>query len=161
MKRLLTTIVTLMCLTTLFAQNTDHRHMSVDDYVRRQKEFITERAGLTDAEAEAFFPLYFELQKEKMMQNGKVRRNMRQMYKDGVTEEQADKLVEEMADMKIKCDQLEKEYVVKLKAIIPSTKLLKVLMAEEAFQRELMTEMQRGHHPAEGRPQKGQPEPRH
>lgn len=160
MKRYLLILCTLLCFIPVFAQKEGHHHMSVDDYVRRQKEFITERAGLTPAEAEAFFPLYFELQREKMKQNGKVRHNMRQMYKEGITEEQADKMVDEVADMKIKCHQMEKEYIAKFKAIIPSTKLLKVQMAEEAFQRQLMSEMQRGQHPDGKAPQKGQPSTR-
>lgn len=118
--------------------------MSPQEYMNRQQEFITQRADLTEAEATAFFPLYFELQREKMKLNGQVRRKMFEMYKNGVTEEQAAVLVEEQADMKIKCDELEKTYLKKFKELLPATKLLRVQMAEDAFQRQLLLDMQRG-----------------
>lgn len=161
MKRTLTILTALFCVLTLSAHDMAPQRMSPQEYAAKQREFITQRADLTEAEAEAFFPLYFELQREKMKLNGQVRRKMHEMYKNGVTEEQAAVLVDEQADMKIRCDELEKEYLVKFKALLPATKLLKVQMAEAAFQRELLLDMQRGQHPGEGKPHKDQPQPRH
>lgn len=146
MKRTVLLLTALFYLATLSmsAQDKGPRHMSPQEYMNRQQEFITQRADLTEAEATAFFPLYFELQREKMKLNGQVRRKMFEMYKNGVTEEQAAVLVEEQADMKIKCDELEKTYLKKFKELLPATKLLRVQMAEDAFQRQLLLDMQRG-----------------
>lgn len=145
MKRTVLLLTALFYLATLSmsAQDKGPRHMSPQEYMNRQQEFITQRADLTEAEATAFFPLYFELQREKMKLNGQVRRKMFEMYKNGVTEEQAAVLVEEQADMKIKCDELEKTYLKKFKELLPATKLLRVQMAEDAFQRQLLLDMQR------------------
>lgn len=146
MKRTVLLLTALFYLATLSmsAQDKGPRHMSPQEYMNRQQEFITQRADLTEAETTAFFPLYFELQREKMKLNGQVRRKMFEMYKNGVTEEQAAVLVEEQADMKIKCDELEKTYLKKFKELLPATKLLRVQMAEDAFQRQLLLDMQRG-----------------
>lgn len=118
--------------------------MSPEEYKTRQKEFIAQRADLTEVESAAFFPVYFELQKQKMELNGQLRRKMRAAWKDEMTEEEATQLVEEMADMKLKCDQLDKDYLQKFVKLIPATKMMKVQMAEEEFRRELLRDMERG-----------------
>lgn len=125
--------------------------MSPEEYKARQQEFITRRAELTEIEAAAFFPVYFELQKQKMELNGELRRKMRAMWKDELTEEEATAVVEEMADMKIKCDQLEKDYLQQFVKLIPAKKMMKVQMAEEEFRRELLRDMERGR---ESRPER-------
>ena len=118
--------------------------MKPEEYKEKLKDFITEHAGLTEAEAKAFFPVYFELQTEKFKLNGSVRKKMRELSADGLTEAEAGELLDETMEMKLKCDQLDKDYIEKFKKILPASKLLKVQMAEEAFRRELLNNIQRG-----------------
>ena len=148
MKKFFLVIVALFCLSGICAQDQQQGkgwRMSPDEYRNRQQEFITRRADLTEVEASAFFPVYFELQKQKMELNGELRRKMRAAWKDQLTEEEAAVLVEEMADMKLKCDQLDKDYLQKFVKLIPATKMMKVQMAEEEFRRELLRDMEHGH----------------
>lgn len=149
MKKYFLIIVALFCLSGLCAQEQQDKrwHMSPEEYKNRQQEFITRRANLTEVESAAFFPVYFELQKQKMEMNGQLRRKMRAAWKDEMTEEEATQLVEEMADMKLKCDQLDKDYLQKFVKLIPATKMMKVQMAEEEFRRELLRDMERGREP--------------
>lgn len=147
MKRYILFLITLFCLTGLCAQDRPQGkgpRMSPEEYKTRQQEFITRRAKLTEVEAAAFFPVYFELQKQKMELNGQLRRKMREAWKDQMTEEEAAVLVQESADMKLKCDQLDKDYLEKFLQLIPATKMMKVQMAEEEFRRELLRDMEKG-----------------
>ncbi|MBO4444059.1 MAG: hypothetical protein J5698_00555 [Bacteroidaceae bacterium] len=145
MKRFTVLLLTLCCFTLAFAQQQEQKKpMSADDYKAKQQAFITQRAALTEAEAEAFFPLYFQLQKEKMELQRNTFRKVRKPQGEKLTEEEASQFVDEMADMKIKCDQLEKDYLQKFKEMLPATKLLRVQMAERDFQRELLRDMQKG-----------------
>ena len=158
MKKLLLSLAVLFCTASLCAQEQPQDkgpRMTPEDYKARQQEFITRRADLTEIEAAAFFPVYFELQQQKMKLNGQLRRKMHDMHREALTEEAATALVEEMADMKLKCDQLDKDYLQKFIQLIPATKMMKVQMAEEEFRRELLRDMERGHEP---RPQ-GEPAP--
>lgn len=153
MKKYLLIMAALFCMSGLFAQDEPQGRaprMSPEEYKARQQEFITRRAELTEIEAAAFFPVYFQLQKQKIETNGQLHRKMRDMRKDEITEEEATALVEEMADMKIKCDQLDKDYLKQFLKIIPAKKMMKVQMAEEEFRRELLRDMERGR---EARPQ--------
>ena len=158
MKRIVVLLIVSLCFMTIApAQDMrGPRFMKPEEYKAKQQEFITQRAGLTEAEAKAFFPIYFELQTEKFKLNGAVRKKMRELAKDGLTEAEAAEMLDETAEMKMKCDKLEKDYLPKFKAILPASKLLKIQMAEEAFRRELLNNMQRGRMPLGDDPQKKQ-----
>ena len=116
------------------------------EYWKQQQEFFSKEAGLTASEAEKFFPLYNELQQKKRELNRSVRQQTRQNG-PGMTEEQAAKAIEAMAESKIKIAQLEKEYLEKFKDILPASKILKIQNAEEQFNSKMLKDIQqsRGH----------------
>ena len=60
------------------------------------------------------------------------------------TEEECNEMIDALADVKIECATLEKEYLQKFKEILPAKKLMRVQMAEDRFQRELLRGMQQG-----------------
>ena len=144
MKRCTILLLALLSFTLVFGQDKEQKRMSPEDYKAKQQAFITHRAGLTESEATAFFPLYFKLQREKMELQRTTMRQVRGTFGKELSEEEAAKLVDATAEMKIKCDQLEKDYLQQFKQIIPATKLLKVQMAEHEFQRELLRNMEKG-----------------
>ena len=116
------------------------------EYWKQQQEFFSKEAGLTASEAEKFFPLYNELQQKKRELNRSVRQQTRQNG-PGMTEEQAAKAIEAMAESKIKIAQLEKESLEKFKDILPASKILKIQNAEEQFNSKMLKDIQqsRGH----------------
>ena len=117
------------------------------EYWKQQKEFFTEKACLTDKEAEAFFPLYNELQQKKREINREIRMIMRQEANAQTSEEQSLKAIDAKADANIKIANLEKEYLQKFKEVLPASKILKVQNAEEQFNSQILKDIQqsRGH----------------
>lgn len=119
------------------------------EYWKQQKSFFTEKAGLTEDEANAFFPLYNELQQKKREINRDIRRTM--MRQDSAsaqfTEEQSLKAIDARADANIRIAELEKEYLKKFKEVLPASKILKVQNAEEQFNSQILKDIQqtRGH----------------
>lgn len=118
--------------------------MTPEEYQAKQKEFISKHAELTEEESSAFFPLYFELQGKKHEANRRVWKQVRAVPPHERTEEECEKMIDAMADVKIECATLEKEYLVRFKEVLPAKKLMRVQMAEERFQRELLRGMQQG-----------------
>ena len=59
-------------------------------------------------------------------------------------------MIDAMADVKVECATLEKEYLGRFKEILPAKKLMRVQMAEERYQRELLRGMQQGSHKHQG-----------
>ena len=60
--------------------------MSQEEFRKQQQAFLTERAGLTQEEAQKFFPLYFELQDKKGSYNKEAWQKLRKGKDAGTTE---------------------------------------------------------------------------
>jgi hypothetical protein len=114
---------------------------SPTDYRNRQKDFISKHAGLTETEANQFFPLYYELQEKKRDLNREARQQAVHPQNRPFTEEEYTKIVDNMANLDIKIAELEKSYIDKYKKVIPASKILKVQMAEEQFNSEILKDM--------------------
>lgn len=119
------------------------QYFSPSEFNQRQKEFITKMAGLDKLEADKFFPVYFELQQKKRNVNSHTRQVVRHIQESNLTEQESAQLIDSISETKINIANLEKEYLDKFKKVLPSGKLLKVLIAEEQFNSELLKEMQR------------------
>lgn len=145
MKKILLILI-LLCSSTTFivAQPQQKKHFSHEEYCKRQKEFITKHAKLTPEEAENFFPLFFELQKNKWKINKEARKRIKKENEQELTADEHNKLVNKIADAKIEIAKLEKSYIEKYLKIIPARKILDVQRAEDLFQREIIKNMARG-----------------
>lgn len=128
------------------------------EYWEQQKAFITENASLTPDEANAFFPIYNELQQKKRELNRETRHFMREAAAANASEEQSLKAIEAQAETNIKIAELEKEYLQKFKKVLPATKILKVQNAEEQFNSQMLKDIQqsRGHQFQQGLQRPGQ-----
>lgn len=146
MKKIIFTLaLAILSTSALFAQdsNKGKRHFSPEEFQKKQKEFIMEKAEMTDEQAEAFFPLFFELQKKKFELEGNARREMKFKRNEKPTEEQCRKFVNKMAEVKVEIAKLEQAYIEKYLEVVPPCKLLEIQHAEGMFQRHLMKEMMR------------------
>ena len=100
-------------------------------------QFISKKLELSVNESEKFWPLYNEYTDKVKA----VRKNLRQNYKRK-TENLGDKEAEELLALELQSKQAEvdlfKLYTEKIKAVIGSTKLIRLHLAEEAFNREII-----------------------
>ena len=132
--------------TTFFAQEQNRKEgnkkrFSLEEFQNHQREFITNHARLTPEEAEAFFPIFFELQKKKWLINKEARDKVDSKYGKEHSEEKSLLIVNELADAKIKIAELEKEYIEKYLKAIPAKKILGVQRAEDNFQKDMLKRM--------------------
>ena len=149
-KTLLTITIAILAVTASVAQEHGHERsmghkppFSPEEFQARQRLFITEKAGLTKEEADAFFPLFFELQKKKFEIEHSSRKEVKIQRGERLNEEQCRELVYKIADTKIEIAKLEREYTDKYMKVINPCKLHKIIHAEGAFQRHLMKEITR------------------
>ena len=145
MKRYLLLFISVICLAASAQEQTGKPRpprMTPEEFQAKQKEFITQHADLTEEESTAFFPLYFELQSKKHEVNGRVWKKARAVRPHERTEEECNEMIDAWADAKIECATLEKQYLAQFKKILPAKKLMRVQMAEDRFQRELLKGIQ-------------------
>ena len=147
MKKLIFTLALLVLSTTAgIAQNNNNdnkgrKHFSHEEFQAKQRAFIVEKAKLTPEEADAFFPLYFELQKKKFEIEHGVRKSIGLKRKEKPTEEQCRQFVNKMAEVKVEIAKLEQDYVEKYLEVISPCRVLEIQHAADQFQRHLMKEM--------------------
>ena len=106
--------------------------------------FITEQVGLTSLEGEKFWPVYNQLEKERMELNDK-KRDLEESAEDKAakTEEAYRKLTIEIVATHLKEAKLMEEYNNKFLSILSAEKVLKLYRSERKFRSYLMQEMRK------------------
>ena len=104
----------------------------------RQKVFTTASPLRTDAEAEAFFPLYFELQERKRELNEEIWNLLKTGNEKNISEKKYEEILEGVYDTRLSIDRLEKSYFEKFKKVLSFKKIYMVQKAEMRFHREVL-----------------------
>ena len=105
---------------------------------------ITNALDLTSAEAEKFWPIYNAHEEKIAELRKKERLEIFQIVKgdiNGLTNEEADAIIEKGINLKQKEFDLHKELIKNLRGVIPSNKIVKLHRAEEEFKRILLNQM--------------------
>ena len=131
-------IITLLIVCSLSALQAQRPMMNKQQFRLKQTQFLTEKANLTPKEAEAFFPLYFELQDKKHDLNKEAWVKLRKEQKNELTDSEYSKIIDDVARARIAADELEYEYIQKYKEILPSKKIYRIQRAEMHFHRDLL-----------------------
>ncbi len=107
--------------------------------------FLTEQIGLTSQEAEKFWPIYNELDKQRflIMDHKRELEGNCEQLKPGMSETEFRKLAVEMASMHSKEGKLIEEYNLKLLNVLPAEKVVKLYLAEGKFRTTLMREFRK------------------
>lgn len=134
-KNILLTIILSISSISLFAQKP---RMSKEEFRQCQEKYIKEQTGLTQQEAQQFFPLYFELQDKKDAINRQAWAQMRKGKEENLSEAEYNKIVEEIIKARISCDQLDLEYLHKYQKFLSSKQIFNIQRAEMRFHRELL-----------------------
>lgn len=139
MKQIIITCCLVMAATTMaWGQQQGKQKLSQDEFRTKQMEFITREAELTPEEAARFFALYFELQEKKQVLGKKALKAIRKENDSNLREADYERLMDEAYEARVQTAQLEKEYYLRYKQVIPLRKLFYVHKAEMKFKRHLL-----------------------
>ena len=119
--------------------------------VRAEKvAFLTEEIDLTESEAQAFWPIYNEIQKSERDSFEAVKKAYDAMAK-GVEEKKSskemEKLVKAYIDAKEKNEGIETKYLNKLLKVLPAEKVARYYVAEEKFRHQQIGRLGNGNFP--------------
>lgn len=124
------------------------RHGKAFDLKKFQTELsahITKKAGLTNEEAERFFPLFFQMKAEQRSLMHKKEKAIRVAAKrPGITESECQKVIRQLNAIDEKFQKVEGSYSKRLIKIIGAKKYLKVLQADRSFGRDVFRRMTSG-----------------
>lgn len=117
------------------------QRLTKEEFRAKQQAFLTEKAGLTQAEAAKFFPLYFELQDRKQKLNDNAWKLLRQGKNENTTESQYGEILDGVYDARVASSELEQTYLKKFQKILSNKKIYLIQRAEMRFHRELQKGM--------------------
>ena len=108
--------------------------------------FMTQQIGLTSKEAQKFWPVYNELEKERyaLMDKKRDLEEISETPKPGMSDSDYRKLAIEIAATHAREGKLVEEYNIKFLNILPAEKVVKLYRAEGRFRATLMHEFRKG-----------------
>jgi hypothetical protein len=127
-----------------------------ENFKSRRIAFISEQVKLTPKEAEVFWPVYNEFDAKRQTIN-KERLKTAKYYlinKESLSENEASDLADKIIALQKKEAQLSEEYNSKFKAVLPSSKVLKLYQAELQFKRQLLKQLKDSNPKTSGRQNK-------
>lgn len=104
------------------------------------EQFITTNAGLTPSEAAKFFPVYRQMGKKMRTIFDEMRRFHHVNPKDN---EACAEAIRRQDELDIELKQLQQEYHARFILILPASKVLDVIKAEEKFHRQAFRKMKK------------------
>ena len=106
--------------------------------------FITERLSLTTEEAQVFWPIYNEHEKNTQRIRRKERLDIQSQLADMdvLTDREANALLDQLVELEREKQELHIAFINKISTVISPRKTLLLIKAEEDFKRRLLREMQ-------------------
>ena len=160
MKKIITIIAAATAILCFSTSASAHKRSGEDWKEKIQSEkiaFLTTEIGLTPEEAQAFWPVYNQVEKEK----DEAMHNVIKAYKELCKAIEAggkdvSALLDKYIAAQAKMNEVENGVAAKYKAVLPVEKVAKLYVSEERFRRNHIRKL----HGGEGRPgQPGQPRP--
>jgi len=127
----------LMCSAALFAQDKEAKKALKNEGREKmraeQVAFITSELNLTEAEAQAFWPVYNDIQARKREAFGKSFETMKALKQAVDNGEDTNKLLDEYLKAKKAIDAIEYDAPAKYSKVLPAEKVAKLVLSEERF----------------------------
>lgn len=149
MKKITTFLILTLIMTGLTAQaeqsKDDLRKQRWEEMKTKRAAFYSEHIGLTTEEAQAFWPVYNELQEKK----SKLHRTMSAQYRNAKKDANGKKIIDyakacdDMINLRVQETTLEKVYHQKLKKILTPEKLFKYYRAEREWANKLLQDLEK------------------
>ena len=112
-----------------------HRPFNPQEFKARMEQFVREKACLTQEEADKLFPVYHEMKAKQLELNRKMRHLKRHKPAD---EKEYACIVSQITCLGVELAKLEQTYYAKMCALVPAQKIYALILAEDAFHRDML-----------------------
>ena len=155
MKKIVTIFAALAAMMCLCISADAHRNRNNEwkEKIMAEKiAFLTLEVGLTPEDAQVFWPVYNQVDKEKDEAMGSMIRAHREMAKaieEKKNEKEIAALLDNYLEAQKKLNEIENGIAARYKTVLPVDKVARLYVAEESFRRQQIRKL----HGDEGRPQ--------
>ena len=130
MRKLLFSTV-IMIMVVLGASAEEQQKFSPEKFQADLEQYITTEAGLTNEEAAKFFPLYREMQQKQRVVYNKIH----ELFKLPHDEASCKRAIQRRDQLEIELKQIAQTYHNKFLRVIPASKVIGTIVAEDKFHR--------------------------
>ena len=113
-------------------------------FIKAEETFITEKAGLTGAEAAFVFPLLHKKKELQRQVNEKMRHLGFMVYSPNISDKKCLEIINQINSLKLQEISISKEYNKKMLKGVSPKKLLRIITADHQFDREMLRHMMMG-----------------
>lgn len=131
MTRLTICVLLLLCMNV----HAQERKFSPEKFDADMVAFVTREAGLTQQEADKFFPLFHEMHQKQRAAYGRIRTVTKQKPAD---DEACAAAIKECDKLNLELKQIEQTYHQKMLKVVSATKVYAAINAEGRFHRQMM-----------------------
>ena len=153
MKKITTILAALAAMVCLsFSANASTAEDWKEKLMAEKIAFLTLEVGLTPEEAQVFWPVYNQVEKEKdeaMFNVIRTYKDMSKAIEEKKSEKEVASLLDKYLEAQKKVNEVENGVPAKYKAVLPVDKVAKLYIAEEKFRRQQIRKL----HDGEGKPQ--------
>lgn len=110
-------------------------HFHPKAFVKELTASITRKAGLTEAEAKAFFPLFFEMKGKQRDIQRRIERSLAQGAERSMEEKDYRRLLKGVEELERKKNRVTAEYIERLSRLVGAEKTVRALSADLSFGR--------------------------
>jgi len=122
----------------VLAQNDKRPRFSPEEFRTKLESFIAQRASLCQSEREKIFPIYHEMkEKQRELQRKEYQLKYRTLKPDS-PEKDYQEALEKIANLHIEAAKIESTYYKKMCKVISPKKVYNIILAEDAFHREML-----------------------
>lgn len=112
-----------------------------EKFNREIQDYIISKAGLLPREAEAFFPIYFEMKEKTRNQQRKIENAYRRADRQNMGNTDCERVLNEAEKMEQKLNRIRSQYMKRLRKALSAQKLVKALNADQNFGRDQFRKM--------------------
>lgn len=116
-----------------------------------QVAFLTSELNLTEAESQAFWPVYNDVQQQRR-EAFQQQHEAFKALQEGADGADAETLLDNYLKAKKACESIETESVARYKKVLSTSKVAKLLLAEEKFRHQQIGKLGQGGRPGPGGP---------
>ena len=127
-----------------FAQDKGHQEDWREKVRSEQVALITAELDLTEAEAQAFWPVYNEVQARRR-EAFKASAEALKALKNGAEGKDAADLLDQYEAAKKNCDAVEMQALARYRKVLPAEKVARLLVAQEKFRHQQIGKLGKGH----------------
>ncbi len=137
-KAILTLSLFFVVLSAMSQGNKHHPRFDPAEFRAKLEAYITQKAGLTNAEAAKFFPIYHEMKGKQRELSKKILDLKRKHPASNAPEKQYSDVINKIAELDVEAAKIKATYYKKLCKAVPPQKVYNAILADDSFHREMV-----------------------